>query len=497
MKEVAESLSPLERKIFPLIKDNISIKELIKKSSLQEIEVVRALQWLENKELINVKKESKEIIDIDTTGKKILDEGLPEKRFLKTILHKDLSLNEIKEKANLTGDELNVSLGLLKRNSCILLGSKIKITDFGKKYLDDNKIEIFLKQLPFEKDQVDQKILNELKNRKNFLKEDSISERFSTLTEKGRELKKIDIKDDLIESLNANILKNKDWKNKKFRRYDIKTDVPRIYPGKKHFVNETLDYARRIWLDMGFKEMKGNIIQGSFWNFDALYTSQDHSVREMQDTFYLNGKGNLPNKEIVNKIKSVHENGGNTGSKGWQYKWNEDEAKKLVLRTHTTVLSAQTLSNLKKSDLPVKYFAVGRCFRNETLDFSHLFEFNQTEGIVIDENANFRHLIGYLKEFFKKMGFEKARFRPAYFPYTEPSVEIDVYHPVHKKWIELGGAGMFRPEVVKTLIGFDVPVLAWGPGIDRIITDVYKIKDIRELYKNDLRQLKESKMWMK
>src|SRR3989338_1919040 len=425
MHKLAESLSPIERKVLPLIKENTSLKQ-ITKSGLKEIEIIRAFQWLENKGLIKVKKEATEIVDLDVNGKK----ELPEKKFLKSISERELSLNEIQERTKLSNDELNVSLGLLKRNSCILLGSKIKITSKGKEYLNNNKIENFLISLPKEKSELNQEILNELKKRKGMIKEESVKERIAALTEKGREISKLNLKSDMIESLNIKILKSKEWKNKDFRRYDIKINVPKIYPGKKHFVNEALDYARRIWLEMGFKEMKGNMIQSSFWNFDALYTSQDHSVRDMHDTFYLNGKGDLPSKEIINRVKSAHENGGNTGSKGWQYSWKEDEARKLVLRTHTTVLSAQTLTKLKKEDLPVKYFAVGRCFRNETLDFSHLFEFNQTEGIVIDENANLRHLIGYLKEFFKKMGFEKARFMPAYFPYTEPSIEIDVYHPV-------------------------------------------------------------------
>ena len=497
MNNIAESLSPLERKILPLIKDNISLKELIKKSSLQEVEVARALQWLESKKLINATKESKEIINIDINGKNALKNGLPEKRFLKAILNKELSLSEVKEKANLKDEEINVSLGILKRNSCILLGNKIKITDSGKKYFDSNEIEKFLSGLPVEKKEADIKVYNDLRNRKFMIKDDLIKDKTCNLTSIGKELQKLDLRDDLIENLNINILKNKEWANKKFRRYNLNANVPKIYPGKKHFVNEALEYAKRIWLDMGFKEMKGSMIQSSFWNFDALYTSQDHSVREMQDTFYLNGKSELPNKEIVKRVKEAHESGGNTGSTGWKYKWNEEEARKLVLRTHTTQLSAQILANIKKEDLPVKYFAVGKCFRNETLDYSHLFEFNQTEGIVVDENANFRNLLGYLKEFFKKMGFPEARFRPAYFPYTELSVEIDVYHPVHKKWIELGGAGIFRPEVVKPLLGIDIPVLAWGPGIDRMITDAYNIKDIRELYKNDLKQLRESKIWIK
>jgi phenylalanyl-tRNA synthetase alpha chain len=497
MKDVAESLSPIERKILPLIRENIPLRELIERSKLQEVEVIRALQWLENKELIKVRKEEIEIIELDSNGKNALEKGLPEKRFLKAILNNELSLNEIKEKAQLKDDELNVSLGILKRNSCILLGNKIKITESGKKYMHNNKIEEFLGKLPSEKIKLDNYILNELKNRKEMVKENLAKDRISSITNKGKELQKLNIRNDLIESLSVNILRNKSWINKKFRRYNIKINVPKIYPGKKHFVNESLDYARSIWLEMGFKEMKGNIVQSAFWNFDALFTSQDHSVREMQDTFYLKEKENLPNKEIVNRVRAAHENGWNTGSKGWRYKWNEEESKKLVLRTHTTVLSAQTLSRLKKEELPAKFFAIGRNYRNETLDFNHLFEFNQTEGIVVDENANLRNLIGYLKKFFEKMGFERARFRPAYFPYTEPSIEIDVYHPIHKMWIELGGAGMFRPEVVKPLLGKDIPVLAWGPGIDRMITDAYNIKDIRELYRNDLKQLRESKIWLK
>ena len=195
-------------------------------------------------------------------------------------------------------------------------------------------------------------------------------------------------------------------------------------------------------------------------------------------------------------MKASHESGFGTGSSGWQYEWKEEEAKRNVMRTHTTSLSAKTLAMLGSAKKPGKYFALGRCFRNETVDWSHLFEFNQSEGIVIDPDANFRHLLGYLKEFFSRMGFPKARFRPAYFAYTEPSVEIDVYHPVHKKWVELGGAGIFRPEVTKPLLGTEVPVLAWGPGFDRIMMDHYGITDMRKIYGNDLKMLRETRMWL-
>jgi len=208
-------------------------------------------------------------------------------------------------------------------------------------------------------------------------------------------------------------------------------------------------------------------------------------------------KANIKNKNLIKNVKMAHE-GKINGSKGWSYEWKEEEAKKVLLRTHTTCVSAKTLMEIAKNNkLPAKYFALGKCFRNETVDWSHGFEFNQTEGIVIDENANFRQLIGYLKEFFRKMGYEKIRIRPGYFPYTEPSLEIDIFHPTQGQWIELGGAGIFRPEVVIPIFGRYIPILAWGPGFDRIIMEFFQINDLREMYKNDINKLRETRIWNK
>ena len=217
----------------------------------------------------------------------------------------------------------------------------------------------------------------------------------------------------------------------------------------------------------------------------------------MQDTFFLKNPefGYLPRDEIVSKVKKVHEKG-DYGSTGWGYEWDEKTAKKNVMRTHTTALSAITLAKTNLDNLPLKFFNVGKVYRNETMDWSHLFEFYQTEGIVIGE-VNFRHLLGYLKEFFGKMGYEKVRFRPAFFPYTSNSTEIEVYLQDRKQWIELGGAGIFRPEVVMPLLGKDIPVLAWGLGLERIVTPYYNITDLREIYGNDLKQLRTIKNWLK
>jgi phenylalanyl-tRNA synthetase alpha chain len=338
-----------------------------------------------------------------------------------------------------------------------------------------------------------------LKARKRIVETIVKKERFYSLTDLGKKLIEENISSDSIDSLTPEIIKDKTWKNKEFRRYDVSINVPRIYGGRRHFTREAQSYIKSVWLDLGFKEMKGPIVNTSFWNFDALFTAQDHPVRDMQDTFFIKNpkSGKLPDKKLVQQVKKTHENGGSTGSLGWQYAWSEEEAAKNVLRTHTTVLSARTIASLKKENLPAKFFSVGPCFRNETLDWKHLSEFYQVEGIVVDPNANFSNHIAYLRAFFRKLGFEHARFRPAYFPYTEMSLEIEVYHPVHKQWIELGGSGIFRPEVVEPLLGEPIPVLAWGIGLPRMIIDNYKITDIRELYKNDLKQLREMKTWIK
>ena len=338
--------------------------------------------------------------------------------------------------------------------------------------------------------------LANLKGRKDIVEIEDQKSMKVKLTDLGVKISKLNLDEDMLEALTPKILKQNGWKGKKFRRYDLSSSVPRVYGGKRHFTNQAKDYAKSIWLEMGFKEMSGNFVDSGFWVFDALFTAQDHPVREEQDTFYLKGmEAKLPDKKIVDEIKKSHE-GGIDGSKGWQTKWGEDEAKKVLLRTHTTNLSVKKLKEIAENkEFPAKYFALGKVFRNETVDWSHGFEFNQTEGIVIDENANFRQLLGYLVEFYKKMGYDKIRIRPGYFAYTEPSLEIDVWHPERKVWVELGGAGMFRPEVTIPMFGKHIPVLAWGQGFDRIITEFFGIKDLREVYKNDLNKLREGKVW--
>ena len=276
--------------------------------------------------------------------------------------------------------------------------------------------------------------------------------------------------------------------------------VPKSVGGKTHFVTEAIEDVRKIWIEMGFTEMEGGIVQTAFWDLDALFVPQDHPARETQDTFYLENPRRTPvPRQIFDRVKEAHETGGTTGSKGWRYTFSRDETEQLMLRTHTTVLSAQTLLAIKEGrrQMPGKYFTVGKVFRNEALDWKHLFEFHQVEGIVVDPNVTFAQLVGYLKIFFAKMGFKRIRLRPHHFPYTEPSVEVDVWNERKNQWVELGGAGVFRPEVTKTLIGEETPVLAWGLGLERIIVEYFELQDLRDLYRNDIKQLREMKRFVK
>ncbi|TAJ45190.1 phenylalanine--tRNA ligase subunit alpha [Methanofollis fontis] len=270
------------------------------------------------------------------------------------------------------------------------------------------------------------------------------------------------------------------WRTANLRRYSLATPPKRIWPGKTHPYGGVLDDVRRILLEMGFEEMRGEIVQSAFWDFDALFQPQDHPAREMQDTFYLDLAEPCP--PGWEGVRDIHEHGGDTSSTGWGGRWDPAKAEQCVLRTHTTPLSIRHLVATRRP--PVKAFALGRVYRREAIDPTHLPEFEQLEGIVMDEDVTFRDLLGYLKEFYAAMGFDAVRFRPGYFPYTEPSVEPEV-RVDGLGWVELGGAGVFREEVTAPW-GIEAPVLAWGLGISRLAMLRLGLRDLRQLYRSDI-----------
>ncbi|TLX99433.1 MAG: phenylalanine--tRNA ligase subunit alpha [Thaumarchaeota archaeon] len=287
-----------------------------------------------------------------------------------------------------------------------------------------------------------------------------------------------------VERLTPDLLATGRWRGKELRPIDVRAPAPRFYPGRRHPVNEFIEEVKEAYISMGFTEIEGAAIQPALWNFDALFTPQDHPGRELQDTFYLMSMedDSIKREGVVDRIASTHEDGWRTGSRGWQYRWSTEEARRLVLRTHNTVLTVRALES-EKEDLRV--FALGKVYRNESLDYKHLAEFHQMDGAIMGDGLNTRHLMGFLTGFYRKLGMSEVKLWPSYFPYTEPSLQVVGYSDLAKDWIELGGSGVFRPEVTWPL-GVKKPVLAWGLGIERLILLRLGLDDLRVLYDNDL-----------
>lgn len=278
----------------------------------------------------------------------------------------------------------------------------------------------------------------------------------------------------------------------KLRPIDVSAKAPGFHPGRRHPVKELIAEVREVYISMGFQEITGESVQSAFWNFDALFTPQNHPARELQDTFYVKGMSDqkISRSGVVANVAAAHEAGWQTGSKGWRYKWNVEEARRLVLRTHNTAVTVQ--ATRASGGAETRVFSVARVYRNESLDYKHLAELHQMEGIVIGEGLNLRHLMGVLTKFYGKLGMSGVKLWPSYFPYTEPSMQVMVYYDKVGKWLEMGGSGIFRPEVTWPL-GVKKPVIAWGCGLERLLMLRLGMEDIRELYNNDLGWLRERK----
>uniref|UniRef100_A0A9J8CGJ7 phenylalanine--tRNA ligase n=1 Tax=Cyprinus carpio carpio TaxID=630221 RepID=A0A9J8CGJ7_CYPCA len=263
------------------------------------------------------------------------------------------------------------------------------------------------------------------------------------------------------------------WKEKKFKPYNFEAMGVAPDCGHLHPLMKVRTQFRQIFLEMGFTEMPtNNFIESSFWNFDSLFQPQQHPARDQHDTFFISDPAlahEFP-QDYLERVKKVHSEGG-YGSQGYKYDWKIEEAQKNLLRTHTTAVSARMLYKLAQQKFtPVKYFSIDRVFRNETLDATHLAEFHQIEGVVADYGLTLGNLMGILHQFFTKLGITKLRFKPAYNPYTEPSMEVFSYHEGLKKWVEVGNSGVFRPEMLLPMgLPEGVSVIAWGLSLERYV----------------------------
>tara|TARA_Y100000310_G_scaffold324914_1_gene387526 strand:+ start:35134 stop:36648 length:1515 start_codon:yes stop_codon:yes gene_type:complete len=486
MQDIIAKLHPLERQVLPSLKNNSELKDICKASGMQEIEVMRALQWLANKEVLKLNSTSTKLVSLDKNGKLYKQEGLPEKRFLSVLDADFKGINVVTAKSKLSREEINACIGLLKREGAIEITKadvlQVKITNKGKELLQgESDAEMFLQQdFPIELEKVkDQDVFKELSKRKDFLKVDEKKHVEIALLELGTKLVNADLGGEVVNRLTSGMLKTGEWKDKNFRGYDVEINVPEISGGRRHPYNEALNIIRNVFLEMGFQEMKGPWVETAFWGMDSMWIPQDHPAREEQDTFYLDRDGDLPDPELVAKVKAAHENGLNTGSSGHTKEWKPEIASKLIMRQHSTATSFRYLFN-KKLNFDCKYFYIANNFRNEATDATHLPEFGQAEGFIVGDDLNLADLMGFIKEFYAKLGLHKIRFKPTFNPYTEPSMEAHYYNEKLGKWYSLINSGIFRPEALAPY-GITKSVIAWGMGSSRIaaiLTGKTKLKEI-------------------
>jgi len=445
----------IEKKIINSLKENpIQTPETLENSTqLSPDQIRRGIEWLKLKDLAIVDESKSSVLRLGKNGLDSFEKGLPERRLLNLIKSGPKKLSEIQKEL---GFVFGPAIGLCRKNNWIETSSDQIILKTIPSELPGEKSLQLIGNNKLPKEQTDKIDLSELLKRPNFILEDIIKNKKISLTQSAKSLD--------VSNISGAI--------------DVEAEVPEVFVARTHPLKDTIDEIREIFVTLGFSEILGNMTQSSFWNFDALFTPQDHPARELQDTFFLDGISakKIANPEQIRKVSDSHK-------KNWRYQWDINEARKMVLRTHTTCVTIKHLAENKPDE--ARIFSLGRVFRNEKVSYKHLVEFNQIEGIVVGKDANLRNLMGIQREFYKRIGITKIKFWPTFFPYTEPSLQTMVYNEKLGKWIELFGMGIFRPEVTKPL-GITKPVLAWGGGIERIAMLKYDLDDVREFYNNNL-----------
>lgn len=493
LHELANSLSLLERKLLPFLTDETTVEELVAQSSLLDVEVKRALMWLGNRNVVTVEQQTKKVVVLGENGKLAATHGLPEIRILQSILAGKKTVDELTSDS-LPRGEIMACIGVLKSKQVAMVentssGLVLSILPAGKVLAEQSELyqpQAFFTMhtsFPLSYDALsseDKALVKDLAKRKDFLSIQEQKKSIVRLTPLGRDLLAANIDVSHIqEQLTSEMLKSGSWKDKTFRTYDVASPVPKLTGiGRRHPTTQALNLIRDIYIDMGFTEMAGPWVETAFWCMDSMWIPQDHPARDVQDTFFIGRQGSLPDETIVAKVKEVHETGGDTGSTGYQKPWDVNKAKELLLRTHSTATSFRYLAD--KGDKDGKYFYIANVFRNEAVDATHLAEFVQAEGFVVGDDLTLSDLMGFIKEFYARLGIHKIRFKPTYNPYTEPSLEAHYYDEQKGKWYALINSGIFRPESLAPY-GIKKTVIAWGMGASRVASILNKKNNLREL----------------
>ena len=498
-------LHPLEIQALRLMppEDSFNSEQIIKRTGYSLGQCNQAFSWLTTKGLISEKNRiQSKLFELTELGKRYKTEGFPEEKILDLLDKKTfLSIKEISEELKMEQREVGSAFGTLVREGSVIMSEDHRVSSTDKESLYVKILSGLLRNLAVD-DPGNYELLNEEEktlvdnlSRKRGIGKGAFriiiqDEVDYSLTLEGKKIKEsvesIGLTGEEIGALTPKMLAEGSWRDKNFRRYVVNSPASRVLLGRRNPYGKYLDHVREKLTGLGFQEFDGPLVETNFWCCDALFMPQYHAARDEHDVYFIKGESeaNEIQQPFLDQVAMTHQNGWNTGSRGWGYRFDKNFAKKNILRSQGTVVSAKTLTTAKT---PGKYFGIMRCFRPDEVDASHLSDFYQTEGIVLGKDVNLRTLLGLLKMFAEEVAGAKkgeVKYEPAYFPFTEPSVEIFIRHEV-LGWIELGGAGIFRPEVTEPL-GVSVPVLAWGLGVDRMAMMTLGIEDIRELFSLEL-----------
>lgn len=503
------SLHPLEIKVLLALREAqsrgpLSDHQLVQATALEPSQFSMAIEWLLAKSLVAVVSEkTTPVVSLTKVGAQYFEKYAPIERIVSAVrkasqIGKRLTIRDIQTQEGLEPTEVSNAIGILKKEGAIRIVTGGQVESTGAPSPTTEALREALKQLhgmsrdlrafPEAIQRVIQQYAVRRGNPNEPFRVDDHVERTFALTPEGRQAADALVRQgvaDEVSQLTPELLKDGNWRTKRFRKYTISLRPPRIAAGKRHPYREFLDSVKMKLVSMGFQEMRGPLVETEFWNMDALYMPQFHPARDIHDVYFVKEPTHASAivEPLFSRVAAAHRDGGQTGSTGWGYSFNAERARRLVLRSQGTAVSARTLA--AGPSIPGKYFAIARCFRYDQVDATHATDFFQVEGIVLGRDINFRTLLGLLELFAREVAQAKEiKFLPAYFPFTEPSVELHVRHP-HLGWMELGGAGLFRPEVTLPL-GVDVPVIAWGLGLDRMAMVALGIHDIRDLFSADL-----------
>ena len=481
MPEVSPSEARVLKFLAGIAGDHKSLSETeVIPEGMTGREVSSAISWLEKKELLLVERKEHSTYALTDEGKRFLETGLPEERAFKLADNKgDISTSDLISELGSKDGKIAIAqlakLGIKPVGGIISVKGRDSVKDIFRQRV------LFLSGLP-RSAASDSELLEHFRKREDIISEKKRTERIVGLTDAGLKLSEKVSTESQISEITPELLQTGAWRGKDFRRYDLNAPVERINSAVFHPLTFLKERVRRIFLEMGFTEMTGHYVEYAGWNMDALFIPQDHPARDMQDTFYIDADREIPfeDEEVLKTFQEVHEKGVE-GYTGWGYHWDEEKAKQLVLRTHTTVSTIRYL--YKHRNAPQAAFSVEKVFRHESVDWKHLAELHQIEGTYYAKDASLSTLFWLMKEFYGKLGFHDLKFIPSYYPYTEPS--LDVVVKINGKEMELGGSGVFRPEVTRPL-GLKEPVVAWGLGLERLAMIYYGLDDVRDIYRTDI-----------